>query len=961
MPPWVVKVGERLAVVDDRVQGELQAYYNPIPWLFPPCDASDDENDDTIPPPALEGADVLLRAMGQTLEVPGFAPSRTVRPRLAENGSASEEGPADFIKRWPPGFLAGNQERRQKHLHLIRMAIAEEEGDVVNRIVQILRDTPCIEGVPDERLKDDIHTVTGPNLDPSIFHNMQPDEALQKLRSPPPVHGFEKQVHLSASIVANLRQHDGAWGKIQNLRECIRHLNTQGTLPSLHHARRNVISACAGKWDALPPGSSPDKALLDQTCKLCRTHACEILKEIKLEVLIETAAEIPLIDDNELRRLNSAKDIYDFLSLDPAAEKGDAQFLLVVLDGDYGDEVDEDTGRKVVTTKSSVGKRLDIMAGTPYASDAVKEANSRATAVRRLLEADPLPFLMYRAIHEFALSKGKHFDFAFNQNVSGKTILWAAAKFMIGHLQVFRTRQGAVFKRQPPAYTYVCPAATFLTMHAFQEKTLEPFRTYLHSVRGSSQDCGNFDSDGLAMVSDDIFWPATELDKRWYACKNGLYDAHERRFFKVGTDEYQEWSAKVTPYVFFAKSEWKDQVDGGPSVTPNFDKIFDAQGVTGGKRTLVEGLMGRSAHRIALFDPWHGTLFILGRAGTGKSTLLEKVAAKWHPDGLVGTLSNLSGGGVGQYTHLIDKELIIVTEVGDTFGGNGFAKTWLQMIEGAKVNIPIPREKNWEGQWTAPLLHGGNSYLPWPDPQGANARRVLLVEFKNEVADGSSRLAEYLEEEMMMIFHKCQNSYHKLRKDHGEKTFDAMIRAVCPEAADLVREASLNKDCLSEFFEQCVSPADAPEAAKSYEDFAKAVAEQRLVRSTPSALYEPNVGGIRLPAPAAGGKGTAKVVKEYSAFSLNALNKTFEEWRRMNRPGAKSRNISYPDACTALEQWKKGKDVRAVVFVYKNKNIVPIVTERFSAGAPNVWVVNAELEQIRAFSSPYACASIGEN
>jgi hypothetical protein len=109
---------------------------------------------------------------------------------------------------------------------------------------------------------------------------------------------------------------------------------------------------------------------------------------------------------------------------------------------------------------------------------------------------------------------------------------------MINDLQVFRTRQRAVFKRERPAYTYVGTVATFLTTYAFRDDMLEPFRTYLHSVRGASQDAATFDRDTLAMASSDISWPPTELDKRWYACKNGLYDMQERAFHKHGTPEY---------------------------------------------------------------------------------------------------------------------------------------------------------------------------------------------------------------------------------------------------------------------------------------------------------------------------------------------------------------------------------------------------------------------------------------
>jgi hypothetical protein len=180
--------------------------------------------------------------------------------------------------------------------------------------------------------------------------------------------------------------------------------------------------------------------------------------------------------------------------------------------------------------------------------------------------------------------------------------------------------------------------------------------------------------------------------------------------------------------VYFPDSEWIDESgdSGGASTTPNFDKVFAAQDITGNARRFVRAMLGRSAYAVGTLDNWHATLFIKGRAGTGKSTLLEHVAAKWHPAGLVGTLGNLSGG-VGQYVHILDKELVIVTEIGDTFGGNGFAQTWLKMTEGAFLDFPVPRQPNWEGKWSAPLLHCGNNYFAWPDPLGAVAASILSL------------------------------------------------------------------------------------------------------------------------------------------------------------------------------------------------------------------------------------------
>lgn len=955
--PFVVEGGGgRFVVVEERVAGELQTYYNPIPWLFPPAD-DDDEEGDILPEPSTVQRFPIEAPLGVTSIAP-----RSVRARRVDGGASPDDdsSPQDrisgLLKCWPAALLA-DRERRLNTVYSVAAALRarplEPHGaqPTATVLFDLLREAPCIV-VPNDILQDDVALVLAEMAKPSSpprFAALTPEQAMEKLRTPPPLHGFEKQKHLAPELIAELRRgkHSApAWGVVQNIKACIAYIadNVATSYPAL---KKQKIQNIKTEWEALPATVSPTPDLIRRTGEICADHADRILAEIGLEMRIQQAApQAPLVGAQELDRLNTATDIYTFLGLDPAKEIGGADFLLMVLDGEHGDEKDE-AGNPIITHKSTIGRRLAAMF-CPDMTDTVKIAHNRANCVRRLLGnlKEPFAFEMYRAIHLYAIKAKKDFVLDFNLiAVEAEKILWAAARFMIDHLKLFRTTNGAVFQRTETAYKKVGTVADFLMKIAFEDAVLKPFREYLNRDRAHTAGKGweGADKAGMTMGFDDAWWPPTELDKNWYSTPDGLYDKARRKFYRKGTPEYAEHAPHVTPYVHFEhegmwEGDGKEKADG-TSTTPNFDTIFSLQEVSPNATKLAMGLLGRSTYAVGELDGWQGAPFFGGPGGSGKSTLVS-MAASWHPADLVASINSDGGGGVGKYEHLIGVNLIIVLEVNDKFGGNGFAENWKLMVEGGRVSLHRLYKKNEEKpRWTTPIVHAGTRFFPWSDPERAVSRRVCYVLFaKQLVHDGASDFEKKLDRERLMVLHKCLLAYDDLLQQYKSKLFHSMVADMAPKCITDLDDVANDKDPFGEFLEQRLVAAPHP-LVKTAGDLEKLLSDKAIVRPPACGCHKAHI--------LLENKKTTSSATFY-ALSLNYISFSYEEWRARVKPGAAKRNVSKRDVKDALKTWSARDPARrGGVFLYDDKNKASLVREpadRGGVGRQRAWVVNARFD-----------------
>ena len=185
------------------------------------------------------------------------------------------------------------------------------------------------------------------------------------------------------------------------------------------------------------------------------------------------------------------------------------------------------------------------------------------------------------------------------------------------------------------------------------------------------------------------------------------------------------------------------------------------------KETLewVYALIGRLQHPVRKHDNWEVLLTVIGRAGTGKSTLMEAIMNMYDKDDvrqLSGnadqfSIASLVGGLLWMCTEMSDKVRIPQMALQQMVTGEAMA---VRPIHEKWIHIP---------RWESPGVIGGNVLPPWADNQGSLTRRLLVLTFgraiENHVKD--PKLKEKLSTQMGAFICKTARYYFQAVEQFG--------------------------------------------------------------------------------------------------------------------------------------------------------------------------------------------------
>ena len=138
-------------------------------------------------------------------------------------------------------------------------------------------------------------------------------------------------------------------------------------------------------------------------------------------------------------------------------------------------------------------------------------------------------------------------------------------------------------------------------------------------------------------------------------------------------------------------------------------------------------------------DTWEVAPLLLGRAGTGKSTLGGLVTRYMQPMDC-GMLSNRSEE-IFWGQELVNKRLVTAMELKKSCN---FDPASLQMaISGEKMSIATKGQSTQDVAWRAPFLFAGNE-MPtgWGDSNGAISRRILVFRYEHARPTKATALPE---------------------------------------------------------------------------------------------------------------------------------------------------------------------------------------------------------------------------
>ena len=232
--------------------------------------------------------------------------------------------------------------------------------------------------------------------------------------------------------------------------------------------------------------------------------------------------------------------------------------------------------------------------------------------------------------------------------------------------------------------------------------------------------------------------------------------------------------------------------------TPYLQSILDYQGFEPAVSDWAYVLLGRLLYPLNHLDSWQVIPFFKGRASSGKSTIVLKVAKAFYEPMDVGVLSNNIERKFG-LSAFYDKKIFVAPEVkGDLACEQA---EFQSVVSGEDLQVNVKHKKAFATTWQVPGVLAGNEVPQWADNSGSVQRRIILFDFKRAVLNGDMKLGEKLEREMPLILLKCNRAYLDKVREHAEvniwtvlpdyfrKTRDQLARAVSSLESFLASDA----------------------------------------------------------------------------------------------------------------------------------------------------------------------------
>lgn len=163
----------------------------------------------------------------------------------------------------------------------------------------------------------------------------------------------------------------------------------------------------------------------------------------------------------------------------------------------------------------------------------------------------------------------------------------------------------------------------------------------------------------------------------------------------------------------------------------DIDKILMTQRLDPRSRMTIQSMLGRALRDIKALDDWQVFLFLLGKAGSGKSTFLNEHAELFREGG-VGVLNapieaNFPLGSVH------DKDVVHMPEVGGIArerGNNMLPENLLKAcLSGDRVPINQKHKNQTFMLWRANIIAAGNSHMVYKNDQNSYGRRLVCAPF----------------------------------------------------------------------------------------------------------------------------------------------------------------------------------------------------------------------------------------
>lgn len=219
----------------------------------------------------------------------------------------------------------------------------------------------------------------------------------------------------------------------------------------------------------------------------------------------------------------------------------------------------------------------------------------------------------------------------------------------------------------------------------------------------------------------------------------------------------------------------------------HFKKIMDEQKWEEAVQRWLCICLGRMLYDVGELDEWQVMPFLLGQAGTGKSTILTKICKLFYQDCDIGTLSNNIEHKFG-LSALVDKLMFIGPEIKENFSLE--QSEFQSIISGEDVQINIKNKLAESKKWSVPGAVAGNVVPQFNDNAGSISRRLLVFLFNNRVKEGDTQLGKKLKKEVGHIIHACNRAYLDAVNRHGSSDIWNIVPAYFKDSRDDMAETT---------------------------------------------------------------------------------------------------------------------------------------------------------------------------
>jgi len=276
--------------------------------------------------------------------------------------------------------------------------------------------------------------------------------------------------------------------------------------------------------------------------------------------------------------------------------------------------------------------------------------------------------------------------------------------------------------------------------------------------------------------------PNLVKNRHFFSFRNGIYSAMDDRFYTYN-EAYSMISDTIVSSKYFDVDIQLDinECDWGDIQTPVLDSVMTYQGFEGPTLQWFYIMIGRMLYSVSEMDNWQVFPYLLGLAGTGKSTIIHDVVAKLYSPEDVGILSNNTEKTFG-LAAIYDKLLFVAGEVKRDLALE--QSEFQSLVSGESMAINEKYKTAFAVHWTVPGMMAGNELPSFSDNAGSIARRLIVFRFDKKVQRGDTKLGQKIATEMGRILIKANKTYLEAARSFGTRDVWDMVPRQFIESRD---------------------------------------------------------------------------------------------------------------------------------------------------------------------------------